>query len=43
VAVLLAALVVLCNRPASADELTDALIRYVMRDYARAVELPSRS
>jgi uncharacterized protein len=39
VAVLLAALVVLCNRPASADELTDALIRYVMRDYARAVEL----
>jgi uncharacterized protein len=39
VAVLLAALVVLCNRPASPDELTDALIRYVMRDYARAVEL----
>jgi uncharacterized protein len=39
VAVLLAALIVLLNRSASADELTDALIRYVMRDYARAVEL----
>jgi uncharacterized protein len=38
-AVLVAALIALFNRSASADELTDALIRYVMRDYARAVEL----
>jgi uncharacterized protein len=30
---------VLLNRPASADELTDALIRYALRDYARAIEL----
>ena len=39
VAILLAASIVLLNRSASADELTDALIRYVMRDYAQAVEL----
>ena len=39
VAVLLAALMALVSQSAIADELTDALIRYVVRDYARATEM----
>jgi hypothetical protein len=37
IAVVLAALMALVNQSATADELTDALIRYLMRDYARAM------
>jgi TPR repeat protein len=39
VAVLLAASIALFSRSATADELTDALIRYAVRDYARAIEM----
>lgn len=39
VAVLLAASIALFSHSATADELTDALIRYAVRDYPRAIEL----
>jgi uncharacterized protein len=38
-ALVLACLIALFNQAATADELTDALIRYAVRDYARAIEL----
>ena len=39
IAVALAALMFLVNQSAAADELTDALVRYLMGDYARAMEM----
>lgn len=38
-ALVLGCLIALCNQAATADELTDALIRYAMHDYPRAIEM----
>lgn len=38
-ALVLGGLIALCNQAATADELTDALIRYAMHDYPRAIEM----
>jgi TPR repeat protein len=38
-ALVVGCLIALFNQVATADELTDALIRYTLRDYARAIEL----